>query len=87
MVVNIIERTVLMFEKTFFKTFFKHGFDEPIKVNYWDGKSEQYGDGEPKAVITMKEPIPIKDIRKNASIALGEAYMDGKIEVEGSMKT
>ncbi|GAA6117451.1 cyclopropane-fatty-acyl-phospholipid synthase family protein [Apilactobacillus kunkeei] len=75
-----------MFEKTFYKTFFKHGFNEPIQVNYWDGKSEKYGEGEPKATITMKEPIPIKDIRKNASIALGEAYMDGKIDVDGSIE-
>ena len=54
-----------MFEKTFYKTFFKHGFNEPIQVNYWDGKSEKYGEGEPKYNITMKEPITIKDIIKN----------------------
>lgn len=75
-----------MFEKTFYKTFFKHGFNETIQVNYWDGKSEKYGDGKVAATITMKEPIPIQELRKNASIALGEAYMDGKIDVEGSIE-
>ncbi|MCL0330755.1 SAM-dependent methyltransferase [Apilactobacillus xinyiensis] len=75
-----------MFEKTFYKQFFKHGFNDPIQVTYWDGKTEQYGEGAPIAKIKMNEPVPIKDIRNNASIALGEAYMDKRIEVSGSIE-
>ncbi|GLB47248.1 cyclopropane-fatty-acyl-phospholipid synthase [Philodulcilactobacillus myokoensis] len=75
-----------MFEKTFYKEFLKHSFNIPIKVNYWDGKTDVYGDGKPQATITFKEPVPIKDIQRNASLSLGEAYMDGKIEVDGSIE-
>ena len=36
--------------------------------------------------MTFKEAIPMREITKNASIALGEAYMDGKIEIDGSIQ-
>ncbi len=49
-------------------------------------KTETYGDGDPEVHITLNEPIPINDIRKNASIALGEGYMDKKIEIDGSIE-
>lgn len=73
-----------MLEKTFYKTLFSHSFNIPVKVNYWDGKSAVYGDGEPEIIITMNDEIPMKAILNNASLALGEAYMDGKIEVTGA---
>ncbi|MFD0896383.1 SAM-dependent methyltransferase [Loigolactobacillus binensis] len=72
-----------MLEKTFYKTLFGHSFNIPVKVNYWDGKSAVYGDGEPEVTITLKEAIPMKEILNNASLALGEGYMDGKIEITG----
>nr|WP_054726501.1 cyclopropane-fatty-acyl-phospholipid synthase family protein [Paucilactobacillus hokkaidonensis] len=58
----------------------------PIQVNYWDGTTDIYGDGQPKTTITFHEVIPIKEITKNASIALGEAYMDGKIDIDGNIQ-
>ncbi|CAM3119440.1 SAM-dependent methyltransferase [Lactiplantibacillus plajomi] len=75
-----------MLEKTFYKTLLSHSFNIPVKVNYWDGSSKTYGDGTPEVTITFKEAIPMHDITRNASIALGEAYMDGKIEIEGSIQ-
>ena len=72
-----------MLEKTFYKTLFGHSFNIPVKVNYWDGTSAVYGDGEPEVTITLKEAIPMKEILNNASLALGEGYMDGKIEITG----
>ncbi|MFC6253184.1 class I SAM-dependent methyltransferase [Secundilactobacillus hailunensis] len=75
-----------MLEKTFYKTFLSRSFNIPVKVTYWDGKTETYGDGDPEVHITLNEPIPIGDIRKNASIALGEGYMDKKIEIDGSIE-
>ncbi|UDM32024.1 SAM-dependent methyltransferase [Lentilactobacillus laojiaonis] len=70
-----------MLEKSFYRTLLKNGFNMPIKVNYWDGKSEIYGNGEPQATITFNKVIPVRDLSKNASIALGEAYMNGDIEI------
>lgn len=75
-----------MLEKTFFKTFLSKSFTIPVKVNYWDGSTDTYGDGEPQVTITFHETIPIKEITRNASIALGEAYMDGKIDIDGSIQ-
>ncbi len=43
-------------------------------------------DGRTQATITFKKAIPIKSITKNASIALGEAYMDGTITVDGNLQ-
>ena len=75
-----------MLEKTFYKSLLSRSFNIPVKVVYWDGKSAVYGDGEPEVTITFKEKIPIRDVTKNASIALGEAYMDGKIKIDGSIQ-
>ncbi len=75
-----------MLEKTFYKSLLSHSFNIPVKVVYWDGKSAVYGDGEPEVTIIFKEKLPIRDVTKNASIALGEAYMDGKIEIDGSIQ-
>lgn len=61
-------------------------FNIPVRINYWDGTSEEYGQGEPEVTITFKEAVPIKDLLRNASIALGEAYMDGRIQIEGSIQ-
>ena len=75
-----------MLEKTFYKSLLKRSFTIPVKIVFWDGSSVVYGDGEPEVTITFKEKIPIRDVTKNASIALGEAYMDGKIEIQGSIQ-
>ena len=75
-----------MLEKTFYKSLLSHSFNIPVKVVYWDGKSAVYGDGEPEVTITFKEKLPIRDVTKNASIALGEAYMDGKSAIDGSIQ-
>lgn len=75
-----------MLEKTFYKSLLSHSFTIPVKVVFWDGKSVVYGNGDPEVTITFKEKIPIRDVTKNASIALGEAYMDGKIEIDGSIQ-
>ncbi|KRN58649.1 SAM-dependent methyltransferase [Limosilactobacillus secaliphilus] len=75
-----------MLEKTFYKTLLSHSFNIPVKINFWDGSSVNYGEGEPEVTITFKEKIPVKDVTRNASIALGEAYMDHKIEIDGSIQ-
>lgn len=61
-------------------------FPFPVKVTYWDGKREVYGNGNPNIEIIFNDKIPISDITRNASLALGEAYMDKKIEIKGSLQ-
>ncbi|KRM92067.1 SAM-dependent methyltransferase [Liquorilactobacillus cacaonum] len=75
-----------MIDKIFYKKLLSKSFSIPVRVNYWDGESEVYGEGTPEVTITFKESVPVKDIMRNASIALGEAYMDGRIQIEGSIQ-
>ncbi|MBN7276690.1 SAM-dependent methyltransferase [Lactobacillus acetotolerans] len=75
-----------MLEKTFYKKMLSKSFPFPVKVTYWDGKSEVYGNGKPEVEITFNEKVPISDVTRNASLALGEAYMDKKIEIKGSIQ-
>ncbi|MCT6826953.1 SAM-dependent methyltransferase [Bombilactobacillus mellifer] len=75
-----------MLEKTFYKELLKNSFNIPLKVTYWDQKTEQYGTGDPDIHITINKPIPIKSIMNNASLALGEAYMNKTIEIDGSIE-
>ncbi|KRL05412.1 SAM-dependent methyltransferase [Liquorilactobacillus oeni] len=75
-----------MLDKIFYKKMLSKSFSIPVRVNYWDGESEEYGEGKPEVTITFKEAVPIKQLLRNASIALGEAYMDGRIEIEGSIQ-
>lgn len=75
-----------MLEKAFYKTMLKNSFNIPVRIQFWDGSSVEYGDGTPEVTIKFNEKIPLKELTKNASIALGEAYMDKKIEVDGSLQ-
>lgn len=75
-----------MLEKTFYKSILKHSFNIPVRIIFWDGSSVVYGDGEPEITIKFNEKIPVKDVTRNASLALGEAYMDKRIEIDGSIQ-
>lgn len=75
-----------MLEKTFYKLMLQKSFPFPVKVTYWDGKSVVYGNGNPDIEIKFNEKIPISQITRNASLALGEGYMDKKIEIKGSIQ-
>ena len=75
-----------MLDKTIYKQIFKASFNAPIDVEFWDGEQVSYGDGNPIAEIKLNEIIPIKDIMTHASLTFGEAYMDGKIEINGDLQ-
>ena len=75
-----------MLDKTIYKQILNASFNAPIDVEFWDGEKVSYGDGEPIAKIIMHEVIPVKDIMSHASLTFGEAYMDGKIEIQGDLQ-
>lgn len=60
----------------------KFGFE----VQYWDGKTEKYGYGEPKLKIKIGEKVPLAQFLSEPSLAFGEAYMNGDIEIEGRIE-
>ncbi|MCF6515200.1 methyltransferase domain-containing protein [Lactobacillus sp. S2-2] len=75
-----------MLEKTLYDQLLKRSFTIPVTVNYWDGSTKKYGEGESQATIKFNKEIPFKQVTKNASMALGEAYMNGDIEIQGSIE-
>ncbi|WP_251920709.1 SAM-dependent methyltransferase [Leuconostoc citreum] len=75
-----------MLDKTIYKQIFKASFNAPIDVEFWDGEQVSYGEGEPIAKIILHDVIPIKDIMAHASLTFGEAYIDGKIDIQGDLQ-
>ncbi|MEE8823261.1 cyclopropane-fatty-acyl-phospholipid synthase [Lentilactobacillus sunkii] len=75
-----------MLEKITYKELLSHAFDIPVSVTYWDGKTDNYGDGEPQVKIDIKKEIPLKDLTSKPTLVLAEAYMNGDIDIEGSIQ-
>lgn len=65
---------------SFLQKFDQHPF--LVKIN---GKEHLIGEGEPTFTAVIKKMIPVKELMRSTSIALGEAYMDGDIEIEGDL--
>lgn len=53
-----------------------------VKMN---GKEYYIGEGEPEFTVDFRRPIPLTDLMTSTSLALGEAYMDGSLEIEGNL--
>ncbi|MDQ7096362.1 cyclopropane-fatty-acyl-phospholipid synthase family protein [Desulfosporosinus sp. PR] len=73
-------------DKVFYKNLFKNLFADPCLVEFWDGEVEQFGEGVAKFLIILREPIPKSEILRDSSLAFGEAYMRGRIEIEGTIR-
>lgn len=65
-------------------SFLKRFDANPFKVKF---KDNEYviGEGEPLFTVNMKKPIPVSKLLESTSIALGEAYMDGTLDIEGDL--
>ncbi|MGH4139007.1 class I SAM-dependent methyltransferase [Clostridium sp.] len=73
-------------DKLFYKTLLKNMFSDPFELVFWDGSIENCGEGEALFKFIVNEPIAKADIINNPSIALGEAYMTKKIDIEGNLQ-
>lgn len=78
-VTGIIEEKAMV---NFFKDFTAH----PFKIRFQDNEY-MIGEGEPTFVVDFKKPIPLSALTESTSIALGEAYMDGNLVIEGDLFT
>ncbi len=65
---------------SFLKKFDEYPF--LVKIN---GNEYQIGEGEPVFTVKFHKMIPLADLATSTSIALGEAYMDGMLEIEGDL--
>ena len=70
-------------DKIFLKSFLHTFKDESFCVKFWDDDEVKVGENEPLFKIILKKPIPKKDILTSTTLAFGEAYMNGDLEVEG----
>lgn len=60
-------------------------FDEhPFLVRFKDNEY-RIGEGEPEFTVCFKQPIPVSELLSSTSIALGEAYMDGSLDIKGNL--
>ena len=77
---NIIERD-------FLKKYLNKFNQNPFWVNFKDGECFVVGEGEPKFEIIINGEIKEADLLSSTSLALGEAYMRGDLEIKGDLYT
>lgn len=50
-----------------------------------NGEKHQIGEGDPVFTVIFHKEIPLSKLTASTSLALGEAYMDGSLEIEGNL--
>lgn len=73
-----------MLEKNLMIEFLKKFDEHPFLVKM-DDKEYQIGEGEPSFTVKFHKMIPMTELVTSTSLALGEAYMDGNLEIEGNL--
>lgn len=73
-----------MIEENLIIQFLKRFDSAPFLVKL-DGKDYQIGEGEPSFIVNFKKMISLSDLTTSTSLALGEAYMNGDLEIEGDL--
>lgn len=74
-----------MFKKAALKTAFQFWKKGNYGVVFWDGEEVDYGSGTPQFRILFKREPQITELKKDLILTLGEAYMHGVIDFDGSM--
>lgn len=74
-----------MFSKIILKMAFKKWNNGDYVVLFWDGDKIILGKNPPKFTIKINRPLKFSDIKKDISLTVAEAYMDGIMDIEGSM--
>ena len=72
--------------KNIVKSIAEHLSDRPFDLEYWDGEIIKYGEGEPEFKLIIKNFPSKKELLADPSVALGEAYMKGDIDIEGDLQ-
>lgn len=60
-------------------------FDRNPFLVRFEGNEYHIGTGEPLFTVDLKKAIPVTRLLTSTSLALGEAYMDGDLEIEGNL--
>lgn len=72
--------------KNIVKSIAEHLSDRPFDLEYWDGEIIKYGEGEHEFKLIIKNFPSKKELLADPSVALGEAYMKGDIDIEGDLQ-
>ncbi|MDK0980020.1 class I SAM-dependent methyltransferase [Clostridium perfringens] len=72
--------------KSIVKSIAEHLSDRPFDLEYWDGEVIKYGNGDPEFKVIIKNFPSKKELLADPSVALGEAYMKGDIDIEGDLQ-
>ncbi|MGL5616197.1 MAG: class I SAM-dependent methyltransferase [Sarcina sp.] len=70
-------------DKILVKKFAKNLSDETFTVKFVDGEEFKVGEGDSQFKVVINKFPSAKDLLDDASLALGEAFMDGDIDFEG----
>ena len=73
-----------MLEESFLIPFLKKFDQYPFRVKI-NRKEYKIGNGEPEFTVDFKKPVSLPSLMTSTSLALGEAYMDGDLEIEGDL--
>lgn len=73
-----------MLQENLFLSFMKK-FDQYPFCLIMNGQKHQIGSGEPMFTVILHKEIPLSALTKSTSLALGEAYMEGTLEIEGDL--
>lgn len=76
----------MAFEKVILNKALATAFDIPVAVTYWNGKTENYGNGIPQVHITFNKKLAMSDLANMPTLVLAEAYMNEDIEIDGSIQ-
>lgn len=56
-----------------------------LEVIDWDQQKHVYGTGPIQSTLRIHDPKVIDQLLRNASLGFGEAYMDGRLEIDGDV--
>ena len=73
-------------EKLFLKKFLECIFSDTFEVQFWDGTTEKFGEGDIKFKIIINERLPKSNILKDTFLTFGEAYMNNIIDFKGNIQ-
>src|SRR5262249_35813281 len=63
----------------------RHGGHPGFTVEFWDGARHAFGVGSEDLVVRLRDRRTCLGLLANPSLAFGDAYTDGTIEVEGDL--
>ncbi|HFX4757476.1 TPA: class I SAM-dependent methyltransferase [Streptococcus agalactiae] len=76
----------MVMDSLIIKQLIKSTFDIPLQVTYPNGNIETYNGSNPHVKLKLNKNFSVSKLSKDPSIVLGEAVMDGDIEIYGSIQ-